>query len=104
MVGKRGKQIGFANWLDSTPTILVEWSAEPFVPSKCWFGLALDTSAATAAPRIRALYRSFGAGDSAPVADRSGAVIQLPICRSFLRSRVDARCVLLRHDDSLHRE
>src|SRR5207245_9727148 len=87
MVGKRGKQIGFANWLDSTPTILVEWSAEPFVPSKCWSGLALDTSAATAAPRIRALYRSFGAGDSAPTADRSGAAMRPPISRSFLKRR-----------------
>src|SRR5437762_13195456 len=104
MVGKRGKQIGFANWLDSMLTILVEWSAEPFVPSKCWFGLALDTSAATAAPRIRALYRSFGAGDSAPVADGSGAAMRLPICRSFLKRRVAVPYAFLRRGDSLHRE
>src|SRR5205823_11369618 len=104
MVGKRGKQIGFANWLDSTPTILVEWSAGPFVPSKCWFGLALDTSAATAAPGIRALYRSFGAGDSAPSADRSGSAMQLPICRSFLKRRVAAPYACSYRGDSLHRE
>src|SRR5437762_12044582 len=104
MVGKRGKQIGFANWLDSMLSILVEWSAEPFVPSKCCFGLALDTSAATAAPRIRALYRSFGAGDSALSADRSGVAMRLPAYRSFLKRRVAARYVCSHGSGSLHRE
>ena len=49
-------------------------------------------------PDIRALYRSCGAANNAPAADRLAAEARLATYRSFLRLRAIVRCVFLRRD------